>query len=108
VATSSQQFFRTIGGTIAIAVLGAVMNARLAGLLGPEANPNAALDLESRSLLSTEELGERVAGLASSLELVYLTFVFIAAAGLVIALYFPRGSAQAHAHPSASTRQAEG
>lgn len=108
VATSSQQFFRTIGGTIAIAVLGAVMNARLAGLLGPEANPNAALDLESRSLLSTEELGELVAGLASSLELVYLTFVFIAAAGLVIALYFPRGSAQAHAHPSASTRQAEG
>jgi EmrB/QacA subfamily drug resistance transporter len=104
VATSSQQFFRTIGGTIAIAVLGAVMNGRLAALLGTQVDPNAALDQETRNLLSAEELARLVAGLATSLRLVFLIFLFIAAAGLVIALYFPRGSAQAHAHSGASNR----
>lgn len=104
VATSSQQFFRTIGGTIAVAALGAVLNARLAALLGPEADPNAALDIETRQLLSPAELDQLVAGLASSLSLVYLIFLFIAVAGLAIALFFPRGSAQSHAHPSASSR----
>src|SRR5690606_23678033 len=31
VATSSQQFFRTIGGAVSVAVLGALLNASLAG-----------------------------------------------------------------------------
>jgi EmrB/QacA subfamily drug resistance transporter len=98
VATSSQQFFRTIGGTIAIAVLGAILNARLAALLGAGANPNAVLDLESRRHLSALELEEVVAGLATSLRSVFLVFLFIAAAGWVISFYFPRGSAASLAH----------
>jgi EmrB/QacA subfamily drug resistance transporter len=100
VATGSQQFFRTIGGTIAIAVLGAMLNARLTGFLGPGADPNAALDLETRRLLSPAELDQLVTGLAVSLKTVYLAFIFIAAAGWLISFYFPRGSAASHAHPN--------
>ncbi len=104
VATSSQQFFRTIGGTVAIAGLGAVLNARLAAQLGANANANAALDLETRRLLSPGELDQLVTALASSLRTVYLVFLFISAAGLVITLYFPRGSAASHAHPDSNNR----
>jgi EmrB/QacA subfamily drug resistance transporter len=99
VATSSQQFFRTIGGTVAIAVLGAVLNSRLTLLLGAGANTNAALDLETRSRLSPAELEQLVTSLASGLKSVYLAFIFIAAAAVVVSLYFPRGSAAALAHP---------
>lgn len=104
VATSSQQFFRTIGGTLAIAVLGAVLNARLASLMGAGANANAALDGALRSRLSADELARIVSALGSGLQTVYGIFVAMAGAGLIIALFFPRGSAQAQAHPDASSR----
>jgi len=104
VATSSQQFFRTIGGTLAIALLGAVMNARLRAALGTGADPNAALDTASRALLAPAELERLVVGLASSLQLVYAALVVIALAGLVISFYFPKGSAASLAHPSSSSR----
>jgi EmrB/QacA subfamily drug resistance transporter len=104
VATSSQQFFRTIGGTLAIAVLGAILNARLSGILGPGANTNAALDLESRQLMLPLELEQLVAALGSSLRLVFLGFLFISVAGWVISLYFPGGSAESHAHNEAENR----
>jgi hypothetical protein len=99
VATSSQQFFRTIGGTVAIAVLGAVLNSRLTLLLGAGANTNAALDLETRSRLSPAELEQLVTSLAAGLKSVYIAFIFIAAAAVVVSLYFPRGRAAALAHP---------
>lgn len=101
VATSSQQFFRTIGGTLAIAILGAILNARLASSLGTSTTPNAALDPEARALLTPGQLEELITALAGGLHLVYLAFVFVAVAGLVVSLYFPRGSATSLAHPSA-------
>jgi EmrB/QacA subfamily drug resistance transporter len=49
VATSSQQFFRTIGGAIAVALFGSVINVRLQSALGPGASAASVLDPASRA-----------------------------------------------------------
>src|SRR5690606_1007030 len=63
VATSSQQFFRTIGGALAVALLGALLNARLQAMLGPDVSPNAALDPELRATLDPSDLTSLVSAL---------------------------------------------
>lgn len=98
VATSSQQFFRTIGGALSVAALGALLNARLGATLGRAADPNAALDPALRAALSPSALGALVSALAHALDGVYTAFAAIALAGFVIALLFPGGSAEALAH----------
>lgn len=98
VATSSQQFFRTIGGTIAVAVLGAILNASLAGSLGRGVNANAALDIEARRALSAGELGELVSALDASLQKVFLVCLGIAVIGLAVSTLFPPGSAESLAY----------
>ncbi len=94
VATSSQQFFRTIGGAVAVAAFGALLNARLGATIGGDVSLNAALDPALRAGLSPEALRTLVAGLGHALHSVYLAFAAIAAVGLVIALLFPAGSAE--------------
>lgn len=98
VATSSQQFFRTIGGAIAVAAFGALMNARLSATTGGMIDPNAVLDPASRALIGVEELAALVAGLDHALHVVYIGFAVIAGAGFLIALSFPAGSAADLAH----------
>jgi len=104
VATSSQQFFRTIGGAIAVAALGALLNARLEAVIGPGISPNAALDPALRSELAAGELATLVSGLGAGLRTVYIAFAVVAFAGLAITLFFPAGSAEVHAHPEAAGR----
>lgn len=72
VATSASQFFRTVGGCIATAALGALLNSRL-----------------------------KTSGLASALHSVFVACLVLALAGLIVALFFPAGSAQHHAHQTA-------
>lgn len=106
VATSSAQFFRTIGGAIAIAALGAVLNARLESVLGQGVSPNTALDAELRRQVSPETLSLLVTTLREGLGAVYATLAAVAAVGLISAFFFPRGSAAEHAHVESGSRPA--
>ena len=98
VATSAGQFFRTIGGAVAVAALGALLNSRLEERIGPGINANASLDPALRSTLAPEVVTDLTAGLAAGLHAVFVACAVIALAGLAITLLFPRGSATDHAH----------
>jgi hypothetical protein len=96
VATASIQFSRTIGGTIGVAALGAIlsaeMGARLAGVQGVEAGADALLDPVIRGSLAPDALQALQSALSGSLAMVYLSILGIAlAAFLIVLLAFPRG-----------------
>ena len=101
VATSSVQFFRTIGGAVAVASLGAILNTRLARVLGSSIDSNAVLDPELRAGLPPHTLRILASALGDGLSTVFLAFVAVAAGGLVIAFLFPPGPAAAHAYREA-------
>ncbi len=102
VATSSVQFFRTIGGAVAVAVLGAVLNAHLAGSSTVDAN--TVLSPARRALVPEEALRHVVSALDGGLHAVYLIMAGMALLGLVVALFFPSGGAAEHAHAEARVR----
>lgn len=89
VATASTMFFRTIGGTVAVGVLGGVLAASLSGgpatpaqveqLLGPE-----------RSLLDPAVLASVAGVLQGGMERVFQLSAAIAGAALAVGLAFPR------------------
>jgi EmrB/QacA subfamily drug resistance transporter len=103
VATSTVQFFRTIGGTVAVAALGALLNAHLAGVTGtagpggagrpagPALDANAALEPALRARLSPQALQALTGALASGLQAVFVALVVAAVAGLGLAMLFPAG-----------------
>ena len=96
VATSSLQFFRSIGGALSVAGFGALFANRLRGDLA--AHADALLEPTRRAALEpglVRRLSEELRG--------GLTPVFIGLAGLtgllvLVGLAFPPGSAQDHAH----------
>jgi EmrB/QacA subfamily drug resistance transporter len=98
VATSSVQFFRTIGGSIAVAALGTVLNANLAGSSGGGIDPNVALNPELRAQVPPEALAEIVNALEAGLGSIYAVMAVLAVVGVGVGLWFPGGSADAHAH----------
>ncbi len=98
VATSSVQFFRTIGGAIAVAALGAVLNTRLEAELGSSVDPNVALNPSLRETVPAETLASLQEGLAHGLHSVYVIGAILAALGFVVAFFFPRGSAESQAY----------
>lgn len=100
--TSAQQFFRTIGGAVAVAAFGALLNATLRDRLGSELAASRALDPVLRAGLSPGELTAIAGALAAGLHVIFLAAAAIALAGVVIALAFPSGSARAHAYAEAS------
>jgi EmrB/QacA subfamily drug resistance transporter len=97
VATSSVQFFRTIGGAVAVAGFGALLNTRLAAS-GRAAEADAALDPRLRAQLPAADLASVQDALGHGLQLVYAGMAVVALAGLVLAFLFPPGSARSHAH----------
>ncbi len=98
VATSSVQFFRTIGGAVAVAALGAVLNARLASSLSRDIDVNVAMDPGARTRMPAGVLSELVEALDGGLTTIYLAMAGMALIGLVVALIFPGGSVEFHAH----------
>jgi len=100
-ATSSLQFFRAIGGAVAVAAFGALLNARLRLALGTatlgHAGADALLDPHARSGLGPEALAHLSSALLSSLQPIYRGLVAVAAGVLVVAIAFPAGSARSHA-----------
>jgi EmrB/QacA subfamily drug resistance transporter len=102
-ATSANLFFRTIGGTVGVAIMGSVMGHRmtshLAGTTDPRlaelaSNPDSIVSETTRQALSPEALEWLRNALASSLEAVFVAGVFIGILAFVVALAFPSGSAE--------------
>lgn len=98
VATSSVQFFRTIGGSISVAGLGAVLNGHLASRLESGVDPNLALNPDTRGQVPQELLANLTDALGGGLGKVYMAMAALAALGIGVAFLFPGGSAQSHAY----------
>ena len=98
VATSSVQFFRNIGGTVAVAALGALLNARLEALAGPGTDANAALEPALRARLAPAALHHLTAALLHGLQAVFVALAALSVIGVGVALLFPRGSAREQMH----------
>jgi EmrB/QacA subfamily drug resistance transporter len=101
VATSSVQFFRSIGGAIGVAALGALFSVRLAQA-GAGINPNTALDPALRAKASPETLAILSSALLHGLQGVFQVLAVIGLFTIAVALLFPKGTAAEHIHPERS------
>jgi MFS family permease len=121
VVTASTQFFRTIGGTIGVAIMGTILNAQMALRFTPifahfasaaarlprnGSLENVLLTPEVRSLLPHEFLSQLQVALAQSLFWVYALMFVLAAIGLASAFLFPGGRADQHAYKVAEKESA--
>jgi EmrB/QacA subfamily drug resistance transporter len=113
VATASNQFFRTIGGTIGVAVMGTILNAQMATRFSPIfahfaagaarlpkgiAPANVLLTPNIRATLPAILIDQLQNALASSLFWVYLLTLLLAIAGLITMFMMPGGRAEQHAY----------
>jgi EmrB/QacA subfamily drug resistance transporter len=109
VATSSVVFFRTVGGSIGVAVMGAFLNASLgerytaavdrvaggnAGLARLLSDPNALLQPAVRSRIPDAAYSEVAGALAASLSPAFWVLLFFGLSALAVATLFPRGTAK--------------
>lgn len=106
VATSSVQFFRTIGGSVAVAALGALLNARLHSV-DPTLDANTALDPALRSQAGPDALAHLSSALLFGLQGVFLVTAFIAVSTLAVAWFFPKGAARDLIHPERNANPVE-
>jgi drug resistance transporter, EmrB/QacA subfamily len=107
IATSLNQFSRSIGGAIGVAVMGAVLSAGLlthlteyAGMensgLTPAraeelaANPNALIDPSAREGLTPEAFSALQNAMAGAIHNVFWIGTFLSAMALLVAFYLPR------------------
>ncbi len=110
IATSSLQFSRSIGGTVGVSLMGAVMTARLfSGLSGVPGLPGnvtgqisaqALVSQTSQQTLPPETILALRSVLANALNPVFLIALTGTALALVVATYIPRGSVSELAAPS--------
>jgi len=110
VATATTQFFRTIGGSIWVAVMGAVLNSNMSSrfhdLQGVPAGANAEtlLDEKARNALDPSVLDSMQEALAGGLHQVYILVLVSAVMATAVVLFFPKGRAEdlsASARPNA-------
>jgi EmrB/QacA subfamily drug resistance transporter len=99
VATSSVQFFRSIGGAVAVAALGALLNARLQAVAGSGVDANVILEPALRARLDPATLHRLSSALLHGLQGTFVAIAALSAAFLVTALLFPRGSARSLMDP---------
>jgi hypothetical protein len=106
VATASGQFFRTIGGTIGVAVMGTVLNAQMVQNFTPifarfsdavahlpkDIQPsNILVKPEIRTMLPVELVSQLQTALATSLFWIYVLMFLVAVIGLLAAIWLPAG-----------------
>ncbi len=109
VATASVQFMRTIGGSISVAIMGAILNSQLATRFAdvqgvpPGASEATLLNVDERATLAPDVLDAMQRALAASLHDIYLFIVGIAVLAFTVLLFFPKGSAESLQHSSAGT-----
>ncbi|HEX2184780.1 MAG TPA: MDR family MFS transporter, partial [Chloroflexota bacterium] len=105
--TSSTQFARTIGGAVGVAMLGALLNARLGAVTAAPGAALAGMDVEelvsamlsetTRAALPAEVVRTVSLALADGLHRVYLALFLLALAGLLQVLLFARSGARLQA-----------
>ncbi len=115
VATASTQFFRTIGGTIGIAIMGSILNSQMALLFTPIfarfsadarrlpygiAPANVLLNADVRRTLPADFLAQLQSALAQSLFWVYLLVLVLAVIGVVAMFWLPGGRADQYVYHS--------
>jgi MFS family permease len=109
VATASSQFFRTIGGSIGVAVLGAVLasqwTARVTTAGVPDIDRSALLDPERRAQILPETLAAVQSALAGALQSVFVLVTGLTVLVFLAVLFFPKGRAEDLA---AETREERG
>ncbi len=88
-ATSSQQFFRNLGGTAGVAVLGVIMNAVISDKLAAVSGVSNLGDLQ-RVLLQSNALSAGIAGaLTDGLTTIFTVSFVVGLAALALAIYLP-------------------
>jgi MFS family permease len=124
IATSLNQFSRSIGGAIGVAIMGAVLSAGLASHLGevaskpnsvlsPEraaelaANPNALIDPAARGDLKEEAFLALQNAMASSIHNVFWIGTALAALALFVSFYLPRRGDKDEEYPTKESCTAE-
>lgn len=106
VATSLNQFSRSIGGAIGVAVMGAILTASLATQLSKAAeesgvmtraqaqefasNPNALIEPGAKSSISPETLAVLQSALARAIHPVFWSGAVMAGLGLLVVLFLPK------------------
>ncbi len=110
IATASIQFFRSMGGAVGVALMGALMNGGLSeGLRSMDRVPpgsagvgisaaSVILDPGSRLSLPIETLEALRELFSSSLHSVYVAIAMAALLGVAVTILFPGGSVAEHAH----------
>ena len=108
-ATSSIVFFRTVGGSVAVAVMGALLNASLgaryefaverasggdANLADLLADPNSLLQPALREQIPTGSYAELAGSLAAALSPTFWAILALGVLALVAAAFFPGGHAK--------------
>ncbi|PYT01038.1 MAG: MFS transporter [Acidobacteria bacterium] len=104
VATSLNQFSRSIGGAVGVAVMGAVLTASLAGQLNKAAdegrltktqaeefasNPNALIEPSAKASVPAETLAVLQSSLAKAIHPVFWAGAVMAGLGLLVVLFLP-------------------
>lgn len=100
IATASLQFIRSLGSAVGVAVMGALMNARIISMLRAEPGieeplkeANNLLDMEQRALMPPELIETLRSAFDSGLHQVFLVIAVFGVAGMLVTLYFPRQNA---------------
>lgn len=91
VVTSSNQFARTIGGAVGVAVAGAIFAAGVAAAAALGADSNLLLSPATRAQLPPEQLSVLQGLLAAALRSVYLLCVGLAILATLVACFLPGG-----------------
>jgi len=123
IATSLNQFSRSIGGAVGVAIMGAVLTAGLAshlqqaarpgGPLTPEraaelaSNPNALIEPSARAALPPEVLDKLQESMAAAIHKVFWTGTALAGLALLVAFRLPRRGDAGVAAPDEETCCAE-
>ena len=109
VATSSVVFFRTVGGSLGVAVMGALLNASLGDRYGAAvervsrgdaalgrllSDPNALLQPAVRSRIPEAAYAELSGALAAALSPAFWVLLVFGLSSLAAAMFFPRGAAE--------------
>jgi EmrB/QacA subfamily drug resistance transporter len=97
IATAAIQFFRTIGGSIVVAVMGAILNSRTAALEAA-GGANVLLNPETRAGFAPDVLAAMQDVLAAGLHQIYFLLLAAAAISFIAVWFFPRGRVQELSH----------
>jgi EmrB/QacA subfamily drug resistance transporter len=95
ITTSLNQFSRTIGGALGVALLGAML---AAGLAEFSTDPNALVNPEARRHLSSSELAALQGALEKTLRTIFWTSAAVSALALAVASRLPAGTISAQVH----------